>query len=137
MKQQDPRTLDLIDTNAAKKISDVKVWGSPDTFVLIAKASSEKQGWMKSTKAMPSGNGVTLQVTTRETFNGSVSVAEALEYVPGVQIIEKVENDEVVSRAIVRSLNPSKAALGWRVMVSYHDATDEDVKEQMSFNANN
>lgn len=39
------------DCRAAKSnISDLQVYGDGDTFALLCKASSQEQGWMKSTK---------------------------------------------------------------------------------------
>ena len=78
----------LNNTNVAevkKRISDVEVFGNGDTFRLISKASSKRQGWMKSTKAMEIKNvGCVIQVTTQQDDN----VAEALTFVPGVRIKE-------------------------------------------------
>src|SRR5687768_18531837 len=84
------KTLDITDVKGAKaNISDLKVFGNGDTFQLICKASSQEQGWMKSTKAMPTGNGVVIQVTTQQkNLDGTYAIAEALTFVPGVKIIE-------------------------------------------------
>jgi hypothetical protein len=86
----EPKTLDITEIKGAKaNISDLKVFGDGDTFQLICKASSESQGWMKSTKAMPTGNGVVVQVTTQQkNIDGTYSLAEALTFVPDVKIIE-------------------------------------------------
>lgn len=65
-----------------KLIPDVKTFGNPDLFTLISKASSESQNWMKSTKAMETGNGVVVQVTTD--INGAIS--DALTFVPDATI---------------------------------------------------
>jgi len=62
------------------KVNDVEVVGDPDVWVLIAKASSKSQKWMKSTKAMAVRTGCVLQVTTQQGEN----VAEALEFIPGI-----------------------------------------------------
>ncbi len=35
---------------ATKNVKDIVFWGDGDTFKLISKASSESEGWMKSTK---------------------------------------------------------------------------------------
>lgn len=35
---------------ATKNVKDIVFWGDGDTFKLISKASSENEGWMKSTK---------------------------------------------------------------------------------------
>lgn len=77
------KTLDNTNVAEAKaNVSDIKVFGNGDLFQLIAKASSKEQGWMKSTKAMDTGNGVVVQVTTQQGQN----VAEALTFVPNVSI---------------------------------------------------
>jgi len=70
--------------NGAKKnVKDIQFWGSGDLFELISKASSQNEGWMKSTKAMEiEGVGVVVQVTTQQGDN----VAEALTFVPGAKI---------------------------------------------------
>ena len=39
-------------SDAREKISDIEIYGNPNTWVLLSKASSESEGWMKSTKAM-------------------------------------------------------------------------------------
>jgi hypothetical protein len=71
---------------AAGKVSDIKVVGNGDTFQLLCKASSKDQGWMKSAKAMQVTGGCVVQVTTQQGTN----VAEALCFVPGVQIVPDV-----------------------------------------------
>ena len=67
---------------AKGRISDLKVFGDGDTWVLLCKASSEEQGWMKSTKVMNVPGGCVVQVTTQQ----GGAVAEAVTYLPGVQI---------------------------------------------------
>lgn len=75
--------------DAQKKISDIKVVGNTDTFQLLCKASSESQGWMKSTKAMQTPGGCLVQSSTQQrNENGSYAVAEALAFVPGVAIAQ-------------------------------------------------
>jgi hypothetical protein len=87
---------------ARKNVKDIKFWGDGDTFRLISKASSEAEGWMKSTKAMPAGSSVVVQVTTQQrNADGSYSIAEALTTVPNAIIAEHVENKIVVSRSII------------------------------------
>lgn len=102
-----PKTLDVVDSkDLINKVPDVVVIGNPDTWLLIAKASSKSQGWMKSTKAMEIlGLGVVIQVTT-ENANG---VAEALTFVPGACIKSKVVNQETgeLVRAVVFGNNLS------------------------------
>lgn len=82
------KMLDISTIKGAKaNISDLKVYGDGDTFRLLCKASSEEQGWMKSTKVCNVFGGCIVQVTTQQKNpDGSYAVAEALTYVPNVQI---------------------------------------------------
>ena len=75
-------------SGARVNVPDIQVFGNGDTFRLICKASSESEGWMKSTKAMEiEGVGCIVQVTTQQrNGDGSYSVAEALTTVHGVRI---------------------------------------------------
>lgn len=84
------KTLHNSDISGAREnVKDIKVVGNGDTFKLLCKASSESEGWMKSTKAMDTGVGCVVQVTTQQqNLDGSYSVAEALTFVPGVMIID-------------------------------------------------
>lgn len=95
------KTLGNTDTNGAREnVKDIVFWGNGDTFKLIAKASSQNEGWMKSTKAMEIfGVGCVIQVTTQQGDN----VSEALTFVPGTQISEtKDEDGKVISREIIK-----------------------------------
>lgn len=69
--------------------------GNPDMFQLLFKATSPSLS--KSTKVMNTPNGCIVQVTTKEiSKNGSISVAEAVTFIPDINInIEKTENNEV------------------------------------------
>jgi hypothetical protein len=83
------KTLHNSDISGARvNVPDIKVVGNGDLFQLLAKASSQKEGWMKSTKAMEiSGLGCLVQVTTQQRNpDGSYAVAEALTFVPNVAI---------------------------------------------------
>jgi len=82
------KSLDISEVKGAKEnISDLKIYGDGDTFRLLCKASSEKEGWMKSTKVCNVPDGCIVQVTTQQINpDGSYSCAEALAYVPGAQI---------------------------------------------------
>lgn len=90
------KTLHNTDVNGAtKNVRDIKFFGNGDLFQLLAKASSESEGWMKSTKAMEVSNGCVVQVTTQQRNpDGSYSIAEALTFVPGVVIIEDGKDDD-------------------------------------------
>jgi len=119
-------------STATKNVKDIVFWGNGDTFKLISKASSEEEGWMKSTKAMEiEGVGVVIQVTTQqrglqgrryllvkeiaerygeadkpaweEVLETDWDVAEALTFVPGSKIEEQRDDFGVVtSRKIVK-----------------------------------
>lgn len=103
------KSLHNTTANGAKKnVRDIVFWGDGDTFRLISKASSEAEGWMKSTKAMPAGSSVVVQVTTQQRNpDGSYSVAEALTTVPNAIIAEFLDQDDTVKyRAIIeRNIN--------------------------------
>jgi len=88
------KTLHNSDVSGAKKnVPDLVVVGNGDTFKLLCKASSQSEGWMKSTKAMEiPGLGCVVQVTTHQrNHDGTNSVAEALVYVPDCKIVEDVD----------------------------------------------
>lgn len=90
------KTLHNSDVSGAREnVPDIKVVGNGDTFALICKASSEKEGWMKSTKAMEiPGAGCVVQVTTQQRQpDGSYAVAEALTFVPDVGIVESEDGE--------------------------------------------
>ena len=90
------KTLGNTDANGAvKNVKDIVFFGNGDTFKLLCKASSEAEGWMKSTKAMEiSGVGCLIQVTTQQkNLDGSYSIAEALSFVPNAKIEDLYELD--------------------------------------------
>lgn len=86
------KTLHNSDLSGAhKNVSDLTVVGNGDMFQLLCKASSQKEGWMKSTKALDTEHGVLVQVTTQQRNpDGSYAVAEALAFVPDVRIKKSV-----------------------------------------------
>lgn len=88
------KTLHNSDVSGARKnVKDIVVVGNGDMFSLLCKASSQAEGWMKSTKAMQTFAGCLVQVTTQQRNpDGSYAVAEALAFVPDVQIVSD-END--------------------------------------------
>jgi pyruvate/2-oxoglutarate dehydrogenase complex dihydrolipoamide acyltransferase (E2) component len=93
------KTLDISEVKGAKaNISDLVVYGDGDTFRLLCKASSQAQGWMKSTKVCNVPGGCIVQVTTQQRNpDGSYAVAEALTYVPGVMIDIEVSPRRLVA----------------------------------------
>ena len=92
------KTLNTSTVSPAKElIDDLITFGNSNTFKLISKVSSAKEGWMKSTKAMEIPYvGCVVQVTTQQ--NGQV--AEALTFVPGV-LIADIEGDPANGRRLV------------------------------------
>ena len=82
------KQLDISTVKEAKaNITDLKVYGDGDTFRLLCKASSQKEGWMKSTKVCNVGDDCIVQVTTQQRNpDGSYAVAEALTFVPNANI---------------------------------------------------
>lgn len=82
------KTMDISEVKAAREnIKDIKVYGDGDTFRLLCKASSQEEGWMKSTKVCNVHGGCVVQVTTQQRNpDGSYAVAEALTFVPNVMI---------------------------------------------------
>lgn len=84
------KTLHNSDVSGARKnVPDIKIFGNGDLFQLILKASSDSEGWMKSTKAMEvAGVGCIVQVTTQQRNpDGSYAVAEAVCFVPDASIL--------------------------------------------------
>lgn len=102
--QNRPKTFTNTTANTAvENVPDIQFWGNGDAFKLLCKASSKREGWMKSTKAYEiSSVGCIVQVTTQQ-FN---EVAEALTFVPGVKIEETFDqpNDSPTRKVISRRL---------------------------------
>ena len=92
-------------SQAKDNVKDIEFWGNGDLFKLLSKASSQAEGWMKSTKAMEiDGAGCVVQVTTQQRNpDGSWSVAEAVTFVPGVNIKTKVDGEGNVIGRVLRS----------------------------------
>lgn len=98
------RDLGITEVRGAKEnISDLTIYGNGDTFALLCKASSQKQGFMKSTKVCNVPSGCIVQVTTQQKNpDGSYAVAEALTFVPGVMIDTKLDPRELVVLVLPR-----------------------------------
>ena len=86
------KTLHNSDISGARKnVKDIMVVGNGDMFQLLCKASSESEGWMKSTKACQVYDGCIVQVTTQQRNpDGSYVIAEALTFVPYVVIKDDI-----------------------------------------------
>jgi len=95
------KTLDNTSVEEVRTaVPDVKVVGNGNLFQLLCKASSAREGWMKSTKAMQVPGGCVVQATTQQRNpDGSYAVAEALTFVPGVFVVEDVDNGRRLSAA--------------------------------------
>ena len=88
------KTLHNLDASSARQnVKDIKVVGNGGMFRLLCKASSEDEGWMKSTKAMETPMGCVVQVTTQQrNIDGTYAVAEALTFIPGAVIADDENN---------------------------------------------
>jgi hypothetical protein len=93
------KTLDNVNVKQVREnVPDVKIVGNGDLFQLLCKASSESQGWMKSCKAMQTEEGCVVQVTTQQRNpDGSYVIAEALTFVPDVNIHDDVNGGKKLS----------------------------------------
>jgi hypothetical protein len=104
-KQMPVKSLHNTTANGARKnVKDIHFWGDGDTFKLISKASSENEGWMKSTKAMEiEGVGCVVQVTTQQRNpDGSYSLSDAVTFVPNAKIeVQKNEAGETIGRKLI------------------------------------
>jgi len=94
------KTLDNTNVKEAREAAtDLKVFGDGDRWVLLCKASSQVQGWMKSTKVCNVPGGCVMQATTQQRNpDGSYALAEALTYIPGVSIGEDGEGNRILAR---------------------------------------
>lgn len=98
------KTLRNSDKDESKdNVKDLTVFNG-DLFKLLSKASSESEGWMKSTKAMDVIAGCVVQVTTQQRNpDGTYCIAEALTFVPGVKIKELFdEHKECKGRVLAK-----------------------------------
>lgn len=94
------KTLGNTDANGAKKnVPDIQFFGDGDMWALLCKASSQSQGWMKSTKAMEFPHGCLVQVSTQQRNpDGSYAVAEAIAFVPHATVTTVIEEDGTIKR---------------------------------------
>jgi hypothetical protein len=94
--EQPKKTTTVVDSKDLKeKVPDVVLYGNPDAWKLICKASSPSEGWMKSTKAMEiEGLGILVQVSTQQ----GQQVAEALHFVRDAMIEDNGDGDIHIRR---------------------------------------
>ena len=73
--------------------NELNIIGDPGRFQLLSKTTCENQGWIESTKAMNTGTGCIVQVTTQQkNEDGSYSIATALTFVPRVMVENDINN---------------------------------------------
>lgn len=84
-KSMKEKTLGNTDVNGThKNVPDVVVYGNGDTFALWLKASSQNEGWMKTTKVANIPGGCLVQTETQQRNpDGSYALSQALTFVPG------------------------------------------------------
>lgn len=103
------KTLGNTDINGTRKnVPDVDVFGDGDAWQLICKASSQSEGWMKSTKTMQiAGVGCLVQTETQQRNpDGSYALSQAVEFVPGINVMVSGGSPldgEVVGRRLVKA----------------------------------
>ena len=119
------KTLNNTDISGARQnVPDIKVVGNANSFRLLCKASSQAEGWMKSTKAMEVPGGCVVQVTTQQKNpDGSYAVAEALTYVPAVQIVD----DENNGRKLIQAVTVEKTCVDALQTLSFHMRIDPEL----------
>ena len=84
---------------AKEVVGDFKAWGDITQWKHICKSWSQKEDWMKNTKAMEiEGVGCVLLVSTQN----EEMIAETTTFIPGVKIEDIVENQIVVGRRLVK-----------------------------------
>jgi len=93
------KTKSVIKAKPVKSVPNIQFWGDKDIFKLISKIWSEKENWIKATKAMQIDSvGCVVQVTTQQ----GDKVTEAVTFVPGVIIWDvKNSNGVVFQRRLV------------------------------------
>jgi hypothetical protein len=85
------REKDLtVTTPEEAKVAGTVTTGLADRWLCVAKAVNEREGWMKSTKAMQVGaGGCLIQVTTQQkNVDGTWAIAEAVCFAHGVSLVE-------------------------------------------------
>ena len=117
-------------------IPGIEVFGDPNVWKLLCKASCIEEGWMKSTKAMEiPGLGCLVQVTTHQIErDGTHAVAEALAFVPGVGIYEeaRVEDGEVAYRRLVGEVAYRRLVSAGEAKTPTDEVVDMNTEDQPS-----
>jgi hypothetical protein len=86
-KKEEIRSLGVSSPEEAKAaFSDLIIVGEPDTWIVVAKASSESAGFMKTTKKMAVPGGSIYQMETQQKApDGSWALSQSSVFVPTVR----------------------------------------------------
>ena len=102
--KQQEKSLNCTDTDTAHNYApDMETFGD-DSWKLICKASSQKQGWMKTTKAMDvNGSSVIVQTETQQRNpDGSWALSQAVVFVQRCSILDVLDVDgKLVTRRLI------------------------------------
>ena len=103
--KQQEKSLNNTDFNGTQQnVPDVVFFGDTDCWKLICKASSQKQGWMKTTKAMDvNGTSVIVQTETQQRNpDGSYALSQAVVFVQRCSVLEVLDIDgKLVTRRLI------------------------------------
>jgi len=81
--------------NTIQRIPDVEYIGD-DVWKLLCRESSKSEGYIRSTKVMNVEYGCLIQVSTQQkNSDGTYAVAEALQYVPNIQVNSEGKLDKI------------------------------------------
>ncbi len=114
------KTLGNTDINGThKNVPDVVVYGNGDTFALWLKASSQNEGWMKTSKVANVSGGCLVQTETQQRNpDGSYALSQALAFVPGVWLDKATDPPRMMKIEEYES-----------VRMACHDDCDDDGRD--------
>ena len=111
---QTDKTLGNTDVNGTRRnVPDVVVYGNGDTFALWVKASSQSEGWMKTTKVANVPGGALVQTETQQRNpDGSYALSQALTFVTDVWLDKHVDPPKMIPTSVwvAKYGQPSKAS---------------------------
>lgn len=86
---------------ATRNVSDLKVVGEGDTFAVWVRASSESQGFFKTTKVANVPGGALVQTETQQRNpDGGYALSQALTFVPYVWLDKHVDPPEMIPTGV-------------------------------------
>ena len=96
-----------------QNVPDVALQGEPEAWELVSKASSDQQGWMKSTKRMKVEGGYLYQVTSEhQNHEGeTIACAEALAFVPHLPEFKMLDSDPLLLSSLGGGVAPVSGKL--------------------------